>query len=137
MRSDAVKVGMQQAPHRSPVSYTHLAPRCFAPSSLRTSVSARSEMARSKQASLCLQWRPWRNENLGSELPERKYPLSGTRTFSYSSQAAYTHLTGKLGPKGPQTVPHSDAASLLVPTENELTFPTGDIFILAGIYIYV
>ena len=50
------------------------------------------------------------------------------RGFCYSSQAAYTHLTGKLGPKEPQTVPHSDAASLLFPTENELTFPTGDIF---------
>ena len=48
---------------------------------------------------------------------------AGTRRFSYSSQAAYTHLTGQLGPEGPQTGPPSDAASLLVPTENRLTFP--------------
>ena len=48
---------------------------------------------------------------------------AGTRRFSYSSQAAYTHLTGQLGPEGPQTGPPSDAASLLVPPENRLTFP--------------
>ena len=57
-----------------------------------------------------------------------KYPPEGTRTFSYSSQAAYSHLTGQLGLR-PQTGPPSDAASLLVPTENELTFPLGDIFL--------
>ena len=53
------------------------------------------------------------------------------RGFCYSSQAAYTHLTGQLGPKGPQTGPPSDAASLLVPTENQLTFPKHYLFVTA------
>ena len=46
----------------------------------------------------------------------------GTRRFSYSSQAAYSRPTAKLGPKGPQTVAPSGAASLFVATENQLTF---------------
>ena len=46
-----------------------------------------------------------------------------------------THLTGQLGPKGPQTGPPSDAANLLVPTENELTFSQGKLFVPAGIYV--
>ena len=47
------------------------------------------------------------------------------RGFCYSSQAAYTHLTGKLGPKGPQTVPPSDAASPRVATQNSLKVSKG------------
>ena len=48
----------------------------------------------------------------------------GTRRFSYSSQAAYTHLTAQLALRA-QTGAPSDAASLLVPTENQLTSPEG------------
>ena len=48
----------------------------------------------------------------------------GTRRFSYSSQAAYPRPTAKLGLR-PQTVAPSGAASLLVPTENQLTSPEG------------
>ena len=49
----------------------------------------------------------------------------GTRRFSYSSQAAYTHLTVQLGLR-PQTGTPSDAASLLVLTENQLSFRRAD-----------
>ena len=60
---------------------------------------------------------------LCSERDGRKLP-SGTRGFSYSSQAAYSRPTAKLGLR-PQTVAPSGAASLLVATENSLTFRKG------------